>query len=143
MARRLRPVAGQAEHDAKVQADKKAFLEELSKGTVAMNAAAQKVGRDQATIWRWRKADAEFDAAVVAARDTSDDVRVAMAEDSLFARIVSGKASPAETIFFLVNRGKGRWRHIQTIQHADADGGKLPPVTVRVVREERAIGDRD
>jgi hypothetical protein len=126
--------------DANRQAAKKAFLEKLGTGTIAVKAAAEAVGKDQATIWKWRQTDLEFDALVRAAIEGSDKIRVSMVEDSLFARVVAGKASPAETIFFLVNRGGGRWRHIQTVRHEGGEDGK--GLTVRVIREDAvAVSD--
>jgi hypothetical protein len=98
---------------------KKGLLEELSKGTVSLQAAARSIGRDPRTVYRWRAADPEFDAQVRAAAEESDKVRVALVEDSYFARLVSGKASAAEMIFFLTNRDPERWKHWN---HRKAEG---------------------
>jgi hypothetical protein len=76
-----------------------------------------------------------FDAAVREAITRSNQIRTAIAEDALFARIVSRRASPAETIFFLVNRSEGRWRHVPTIRHTGPQGG---PLLVTLSGEERA-----
>jgi hypothetical protein len=103
--------------EAERQALKSRFLEDFRTGRVSREKAAQGIGVGATQVWRWRQADAAFDAAVKQAEQESDQQRVGMVEDSMFGRIVAGKASPAETIFFLVNRGGGRWRHIQTIQH--------------------------
>lgn len=99
-----------AQAAATLQENKKRFLDALKEGTVAVREAARRAGVDPATIWRWRQQDSEFHAAVDEATEDADRVRVSMVEDSLFARVVGGRASAAETIFFLVNRAPDRWR---------------------------------
>lgn len=124
------------DHDEAAEAAKQAlktrFVEEFRTGRVSRTKAAESIGVGATQVWRWRVADPAFDAMVKQAEQESDTQRVGMVEDSMFARIVAGKASPAETIFFLVNRSGGRWRHIQTIQHAGEGGGAM---VVRVIRE--------
>lgn len=104
---------------ATMQAHKKRFLELLSSGEVSLRRACQEINRDPATIYRWRRVDAEFDSQVSAAQDASDTIRVGLVEDSVFARIIAGKASPAETIFFLKNRAPERWRDRQEVTGAN------------------------
>ena len=115
---------------------KRRFVEDFRSGRVSREKAAQNIDVGATQVWRWQVADPAFAAAVKEAEQESDRHRVAMVEDSMFARIVAGKASPAETIFFLVNRGQGRWRHIQTIQHTGPSDGAL---VVRVVREDPTV----
>ena len=126
--------------EAKRQAHKKAFLESVESGTVSMAKAAQDVGVDQATIWKWRQADEEFDKAVATAKANSDRVRVEIVEDSLFKRIVDGDAAAAETIFFLTNRSPDRWKHRQTLEHT-GPGGQPLSVHVYVPENGRDTGD--
>lgn len=114
---------------AKQQGLKTRYLELLSPGDKSQRAVCREMGVGAPQVWRWRQADPVFDKAAEEAQGESDAHRVKMVEDSLFARIVDGKASPAETIFFLVNRGKGRWRHIQTIQHTGPQGESLIPLS--------------
>ena len=92
-----------------------------------MSAASTQAGASRVTVWRWRRDDPEFDSAVSALTDGIDDQRVRMVEESMFARIVKGEATAAETIFYLVNRGRGRWRHVQKInvEHSGPDGGPI------------------
>ena len=96
------------------------FLELFAEGSNAIRAAAAKIGVGVVTVWRWRQQDPEFDTAMVAAQVDADAVRVALAEDSLFNRIVGGTASAAETIFFLKNRAPKRWHDVreQRIEHS-------------------------
>jgi hypothetical protein len=120
------------EHDfateATLQALKKKFLEYFGTGEVALVAAAKKVGVGPSQIWRYRQADPTFDQQVKAIQHASDSIRLALVEDSLFSRVVASTASPAEVIFFLVNRGGGRWRHVQRIEHV---GDPDHPVQVK------------
>lgn len=108
--------------EAKLAADKERFLEQLSKGTVSLTAAARDIGKDQATVWRWRQADPDFDADVKEALHERDQIRVELVEDSLFKRLVAGTAAAAEMVFFLANRAPHRWRHVQHIQLTGKDG---------------------
>jgi hypothetical protein len=122
-----------AEHDAaadaRAQEQKKAFLERLRTGEVAMKSAAAAVGVDQSTIWRWRQEDEAFDAAVLTARASADAIRVGMVEDSLFRRIVLGEAAAAEVIFWLKNRAPDRWRDRQHIEHTGPGEGPMAVLT--------------
>ena len=89
------------------------FLELFAEGSNAIRAVSAKLGVGVVTIWRWRKQDPAFHEAMTEAQVDADAVRVALAEDSLFNRIVSGTASAAETIFFLKNRAPKRWRDMR------------------------------
>lgn len=95
---------------------KKRFLKEYGSATRSLVGAARRIGKAAVTIWRWRQDDPAFDGAVESIRNTADEIRVAKVEDSMLARILRGKAAAAETIFYLVNRSAGRWRHVQHIQ---------------------------
>jgi hypothetical protein len=112
--------------DATMQCLKKAFIEHLEE--TSFRQACKAVNRDPATIWRWRKFDREFDAALCERRRLRDELNVAEVEDTLVRRCITGKSSAAETIFFLVNRGGGRWRHVQRVEHV---GQADSPVQVR------------
>lgn len=115
-----------------MKADKKRFVELLRSGDHPIVSACAQIGKAPVTIWRWRQADLAFDAEVTVAQQDSDRIRVGNVEDGLYARILKGKAAPAETIFFLVNRSNGRWRHIQRIEHTGKAGENLPPAQVHV-----------
>ena len=109
-----------------MQGLKKAFIERLEE--TSFQQACRAVDRDPATLWRWRKADPEFDAAITEARRMRDELDVSEVEQTLLRRCIAGTASAAETIFFLVNRSGGRWRHIQRIEHV---GDHDSPIQVR------------
>ena len=94
------------------------FLDLYSSGEHTIRAAATSIGVDVVTIWRWRKKDPAFDESMSAAQAEVDGVRLAMVEDSYFRRLISVQATAAEMIFYLVNRGGGRWQHVQRIRHS-------------------------
>lgn len=55
------------------------------------------------TVWRWTKADPEFEEEYEEARGNRAESQFEAVRDSLIERVVDGKASGAETIFTLVN----------------------------------------
>ncbi len=114
-------------------ASKVAFLKLFAEGSNAIRSAAAQVGVGVVTVWRWRQQDPEFNDAMTVAQTDADAVRVALAEDSLFKRIIDGTASAAETIFFLKNRAPNRWRDMQRVQYT----GEVE-VSVGVITSERA-----
>lgn len=125
---RRRPPANVNEQDAKKSTDaqkRAAFLKQYAEGKLTLAGAAEGVGTSASTIWRWRAADAEFDAQVKAVLADLDGLRVQLVEDGLFSRIENGKASAAEVIFFLCNRAPGRWRSVQRLEHTGAGGGPI------------------
>ncbi len=98
-------------------AEKKvAFLEEYRTGICSLKTAAKKAGASKVTVWRWRQEDQLFDDALGAIQENIDEIRLTLVEDSLVTRCLRKDAPAALVIFYLVNRGKGRWRHIQHIQ---------------------------
>lgn len=109
---------------------KSEFLAAFGEGTIALQEATRRIGYSVSAVWRWRQADPEFDRAVTEAQAHADNVRVGLVEDSVFRRIIAGEASPAETIFFLKNRGFPRWRDRHEL--TGRDGG---PLVVRFVDE--------
>lgn len=92
---------------------KKTFLDRIQEGTHSLSSAAADIKKSPSTVWRWRVADSEFDKAVVAAYQTADSGRAMLVEDTLFRRLIEGKASPVEMIFYLKNRAPDRWRDVQ------------------------------
>lgn len=104
--------------DARMQALKKGFIERLEEASYQQ--ACKVVDRDPATIWRWRKADPAFEAAVAQARRMRDEIDVALVEESLVKRLKSGDHSAAEIIFYLKNRDPARWNDRRIVQHASS-----------------------
>lgn len=92
------------------QRDKKRVLAALGEGK-HLHEAAREIKRDPATIWKWRQADAAFDAQVRQFCEDNEDARVAAVEETLYCRIVEGNASATEIIFYLTNRARTRWRN--------------------------------
>lgn len=75
----------------------------------SMIATAKAIGIDPCTLYEWMKKDPDFEAQVDAIRDS----RHIMVEETLYGRILSGKCSPAEIIFYLKNRAPKRWKDKQ------------------------------
>ncbi len=84
----------------------------MSKETAAIHCGSSVV-----SVWRMRQEDPDFDAAVCAIHLEADKKRLEMVEDSLFKRIVEGNAAASETLFWLMNRGGGRWQDKRYIGH--------------------------
>lgn len=107
-----------AHSDSKLQSIKKKkeeFLKYLDDNVTTLREAAEEIGKDESTIWHWRKNDKSFDEAVEEAKFEQDLKRLERVEDSMFKRIVKGEASASETIFWLKNRGRHRWNDRQQI----------------------------
>lgn len=123
---------------ARIAEQKELFLGHFHRGTVSMQAACAEIGTTPATVMNWRHADPDFAEDYERAQSRSDDVRVSFVEDGLFARSIAGNAHPAETIFFLKNRGKGRWR--DKVEVTGADGKDLIPLSLirEIIREDDA-----
>lgn len=120
--------------DAEAEAKAKA-LSAYEDSMIQMR-AAEAAGVSYVTLWRWRQADPEFDAAMAKLTRQAADARYAALEETAFERSITGKSSAAETIFLLVNESRrrrdGRWRHIRQVQHSGRIGvfaaiQQLPP----------------
>ncbi len=109
--------AGAAETGVK----KAAFLEEYSKGTPSLKAAAETCGAAAVTVWRWRQEDEEFNAALTAVQANLDKIRLNMVEDTLVERCLKPDTPAALVIFYLVNRSDGRWRNVQQVQQQNVN----------------------
>ena len=82
---------------------KEAFLKSLRNG-VSIRKACKYAGITEMTIWRWRKRSKAFDEEVLSILDS----RTQTVEDALFMNALKGNVTAQ--IFWLKNRGKGRWK---------------------------------
>lgn len=87
----------------KRQKRKESFLKNID-GGVSILKASKAAGIAYCTIWRWRKEDPEFDAAIMAIQDS----RIMIVEDALFLNAAKGNLGAQ--IFWLKNRSNGRWK---------------------------------
>ena len=110
---------------ATMQAQKTRVLEILADQFGSLTKAAHELDVDAVTLWRWRQTDEAFDRAVNEAVEDAEPRRVQMVEDALYVRCLKGKASAAEVIFYLINRGGGRWKHVQRYEHTGKDGAAI------------------
>ncbi len=123
-------------HSAESQAlradQKNEIIEQIREGHHSLRAIAKLHGIGARYLFRLRERDAEFDEQVRIAMAAADEFRVSMVEDTLYRRLIAGKASPAEVIFYLVNRASHRWQHVYKIEHTARGGEALIPLaTVR------------
>ncbi|MHA1395784.1 MAG: hypothetical protein ACTSRZ_19965 [Promethearchaeota archaeon] len=82
---------------------KEAFLESLRNG-ISIRKACKYASITEMTIWRWRKRSKAFDEEVLSILDS----RTQTVEDALFMNALKGNVTAQ--IFWLKNRGKGRWK---------------------------------
>jgi hypothetical protein len=113
------------QHAAASQADtderKRVFLEAYG-DELEMAKAAETAGCSRFTVWRMRRADPDFDAAVRELEPDVSDCRYSAVEESIFQRIINHSAPASLTIFWIVNesrrRGDHRWKHVHQIQQS-------------------------
>lgn len=92
---------------------KEQFLLLYGTGKVTLAGAAEHAcGVDVRTLLRWRRDDPEFDRKVSATTEEIDAIGAIEVEESWVDRLRRGECSAAETFFYLVNRSKGRWKHL-------------------------------
>lgn len=89
--------------ESKNQELKNRFVEILKNEVIPISGAADRIDRDQSTIWKWRQKDEEFDQRVKQAKETQKNLRAEKVEDSVFQRIIKGEAAASTEIFWLKN----------------------------------------
>ena len=109
-----------------IRAKKKRLLELLRDQVRTVPEAAREVGRSEATVWVWRHQDPDFEEQYRAAMAIQEKLRLRAVEDALFLRSIQGKASAAETIFWLKRYGGKEWRNAD--KHVQEQEGVIPVV---------------
>ncbi len=99
------------------------YIDEFPEAT--FDSLAKEAGVSRHQLWKWRQSDPKFDAAMESAFASRDQLRCRLIEDNILERSLNGKASAAETIFYLVNRDPSRWRHINRFEHSGPGGGPV------------------
>jgi len=89
--------------ESRKKEQKEAFLKSLKAGT-SITKASEAAGIDYSTIWLWRKKSKVFNNQVNAILDS----RTQIVEDALYTNAL--KKNVVAQIFWLKNRGKGRWK---------------------------------
>lgn len=100
-------------------------IELIKDGTRTLEEVAMEIGYKPWQVWWWRKGDEQFDMAITEALSHADDVRVQMAEDHLYTRIMNDKMGSVELIFFLKNRAPSRWKDRVEREITGKDGKAL------------------
>ena len=120
------------------------ILEEMSDGEKTLYGVCGKLGISRSTVYRYMESDDGFDEQLKTIVHRNDKIRVQRVEDTMYQRIVDGKASAAEAIFYLVNRAPGRWKHVNRYEHTGKDGRPIEHRTAELSDNElEAIIFRD
>ena len=83
--------------------------------------AAQRISglKSPDTLFRWRKPKgSRIDRYIIACQERSQERRDDAVEDKQFDRLIKGEASPAEYIFYLVNRRPKKWQNNYRVEHS-------------------------
>lgn len=119
-------------------ARKKALYVRLLRAGWLRGAAAREVGVDRTTIWRWRKADPEFDRAC----QEAEAAAVEAVEDALYRAALDGNVTAIQVILY--NRAPERWadRRAQAAQPAPVVAASGPEAEARLAELIRAYLQR-
>ena len=117
------------DHDAvkaeKVEGYKKGLVDKLQADPkLTIYQACKDAGTSMTTAWRARQTDKQFDKQMTALLAERFELQLQMVEDSLVARILSGKAAASETIFWLLNNSGGKYRDRREL--TGPGGGAIP-----------------
>ena len=88
---------------------KKAYIENLKNGTTR-GEAAEAAKTCTSTIWNWRKEDPEF----AKEEEEALESRITIIEDALHTNAQKGNV--IAQIFWLKNRGRGKWKDKQEVE---------------------------
>ncbi len=122
--------AGHRESDEAMRQLQKSRVVQLMTEGKRLIEAAREIGRDPATLYKWRMNDPEFDAAVSALVEENEQARVRAVEETLYDRIIAGEAAPNEVMFWLVNRARDRWKNRHSQEMLGADGKPVDQIPV-------------
>ena len=116
---------------SKVLHDIRLNLEQGSLLTVAWRKAGLK---SSYTLHSWRKKNPRIDRFIKACQEHSNDKRVSAVEDALFKKLIDGKGSAADYIFWLTNRCPDRWINKYGVEHTGkVEGGEMQIITPHAV----------
>lgn len=115
-------VKSKAEKDNEL---KEQFLELVGQCAFSLKDAAEELGVCTATVWRMRQEDPDFDKAVGRVWRSADRKRLEVVESRYYERLTEGTISSAALIFYLVNRGKGRWKDVKRVEYSGPEGGPI------------------
>ncbi len=98
--------------------------------------------KSKMTFYNWMYKNPRLMKLIRKLEERCDGVRVDMVEDALFNKLISGKAHPAEYIFFLCNRGNGRWKNDYRIEHSGRIEG-TDKVIVNIINTKQEANASD
>lgn len=100
------------------------FLETYQKKCCCIMATCEAINISREIYYQWREKDKAFNDACI----KKENELMNLAESQLMKNILSGKET--SLIFYLVNRGKGRWKSINQMQ---LTGDKNNPLIFKVI----------
>ena len=104
----------------------------MARNGLTANEIAAELGATYRTLKRWQNRYPELADALEDGRELAD----ARVEDSLYKRACGGDTTAC--IFWLCNRRKDSWRHVQRIEHTGKDGQPIEHLTTDAVDREIA-----
>lgn len=96
------------------------FLDLIGRAGTSMELACKEIGSSVQSVWRWRRADAKFDAAVTETWYAADARRVEHVESAFLNKLLAGNGTTGEWALYLCNRAPHRWRDVRHVV-IDAD----------------------
>lgn len=118
--------SSQKRNPAKTDKSKKIFIEALGKALGIVSSACKLSGLSRAQVYKWRKDDEAF----AAAMDDTDNIAIDFAEQQLMKNIKSGKE--ASCIFFLKCRAKARGY----VEKQEIEVTSLPSLVINLQKGE-------
>lgn len=110
-------------------ARKKAMYVRLLRAGWLRGAAAREVGVDRTTIWRWRKADPEFNRAC----EEAEQAAIEAVEDALYRAALQGNVTAIQVILY--NRAPDRWADRRAARPEAPSAPAFPPETAEKLAE--------
>jgi len=111
------------------EARKEQFIKQLRENLGFINKTCEQIGINRTTYYRWIEKDKNFAARV----NNINDFVIELVEGELLKQIRSGNVTA--TIFYLVNRGNGKWINIQKVEHNAPEIENKVDTLIKEVRE--------
>jgi len=108
---------------------KKQFLEQFKKNYGFICKTCEQIGINRITYQRWMKSDKEFAEQV----NNINNYVLELVEGELIKQVIGGNVTA--TIFYLVNRGNGKWVNIQKVEHNSPAVESKVDMLIKEVRE--------
>lgn len=101
---------------------KERYVELVGERAYSFKAAQKELEVSATKVWRMRQEDPEFDRAVSQAWKAADRKRLEAVEARYYDDLLDGNVASSALIFYLVNRGQGRWKDVKRVEYSGPDG---------------------